>query len=803
MQNNATPNNIKYSYHNIPVPGGGFVTGFVFHPSVPNILYCRTDIGGIYRYDFPDNRWISLIDHAADPGMWETYPLSIALDKHNPEFVYAMTGDNITNKIAFSKDFGAHWTYFDVPYRDSFCNPVRIDGNAPGRSTGERLAVDPNDADILYMATMRDGLWKTSDRCRSWTRLDVSYPGREPETCFTFVETVPTGGDGKNASKVIIAATNGRHGSPDGNTRGQSVYISSDAGATFKPLKGEPAPVISGNRDHPGYVAQRAAFSGDYLFITYSAYNTGLSDWLSCGCDLGLCYDGALMRYRLNKDGEVTEALDITPKCMTDYSKIRDGRRLGCGMGGVCADPQKPGTLICSTVNRKPDVIFHSADYGATWRPILCDLKIGKIEFDVPYMRPINNGNVSIIHWLSDLKINPFDRDMAFFNTGTGIFMTRNLSEAGSGRDVTWSSSCGGVEETVHLNVYSPPFGDVHVIDILGDLGGFVFTNLDKPADNTFANSSRDRWITSMNADYPDSNPLLLIATPRGNWTGQTKGGLIVSRDQGRNWEQLKNPAGLSKEIDEEINKFQSPNITSGWAAISADGETIVWAIGGKIKASCLAATNDFGNSWHKSAVYGLDGNPVGDDSIKVMADRINPDIFYGFGSNCGGARFYVSTDKGAIFNRIPAPTGFPDVTLSGIDSDMPYEIRVESGKEGIIFIALQEYGLWKISYDISTNSFTGSRISADGDMIKRVGFGKPIDGGSTKTIYCSGTVGGVYGFWRSPDGGARWQRINDDDHQYGDIRSVTGDPRIAGRVYIGTGTRGLIYGDPADLQQF
>lgn len=38
---------IPYEYRHASVPGGGFVTGFCFHPAEKNILYARTDIGGV------------------------------------------------------------------------------------------------------------------------------------------------------------------------------------------------------------------------------------------------------------------------------------------------------------------------------------------------------------------------------------------------------------------------------------------------------------------------------------------------------------------------------------------------------------------------------------------------------------------------------------------------------------------------------------------------------------------------------------------------------------------------------------
>jgi hypothetical protein len=39
--------------------------------------------------------------------------------------------------------------------------------------------------------------------------------------------------------------------------------------------------------------------------------------------------------------------------------------------------------------------------------------------------------------------------------------------------------------------------------------------------------------------------------------------------------------------------------------------------------------------------------------------------------------------------------------------------------------------------------------------------------------------------------------RINDDQHQWGLVLQITGDPKLYGRVYVGAHGRGIFYGDP------
>jgi photosystem II stability/assembly factor-like uncharacterized protein len=79
------------------------------------------------------------------------------------------------------------------------------------------------------------------------------------------------------------------------------------------------------------------------------------------------------------------------------------------------------------------------------------------------------------------------------------------------------------------------------------------------------------------------------------------------------------------------------------------------------------------------------------------------------------------------------------------------------------------------------------------------LGFGKPAPWSKFPALYLSGQVNNVLGIFRSTDAGATWVRINDDHHQWGAVFPLTGDPRIFGRVYIGTNGRGIIYGDSDD----
>jgi xyloglucan-specific exo-beta-1,4-glucanase len=86
---------------------------------------------------------------------------------------------------------------------------------------------------------------------------------------------------------------------------------------------------------------------------------------------------------------------------------------------------------------------------------------------------------------------------------------------------------------------------------------------------------------------------------------------------------------------------------------------------------------------------------------------------------------------------------------------------------------------------------------------VATLGFGQAAPGASYPAVYLAGIVGGVQGIFRSVNEGATWTRINDGQHQYGWIgQTITGDPRVFGRVYLGTNGRGILRGDPAERGQ-
>jgi hypothetical protein len=169
---------------------------------------------------------------------------------------------------------------------------------------------------------------------------------------------------------------------------------------------------------------------------------------------------------------------------------------------------------------------------------------------------------------------------------------------------------------------------------------------------------------------------------------------------------------------------------------------------------------------------------------MKLAADRVNPSKFYVYNVLTG--RAYASTDGGAHF--VAAPGALPSLPDYNLGAGSAHAVP---GIEGDVW-----FTTGKELYHSTDSGKTYRTIASVAESLS-LGFGKAGEGKSYPCLYLVGKVNGVAGFYRSEDAAATWARINDDRHQYGFVGSITGDPRIYGRVYVGTGGRGILYADP------
>jgi photosystem II stability/assembly factor-like uncharacterized protein len=480
----------------------------------------------------------------------------------------------------------------------------------------------------------------------------------------------------------------------------------------------------------------RSALGPDgLLYVTY----TNSADW-------GGINNGAV--YRLDTSSGVWT--NVTPRGPNGET------RLWYGFCAVTADAQRSATVMVATWNRwsPGDTIYRSTDAGATWTSLSeYSARDGSLS---PYV--YQGGSEAYFGcWISTLEIDPLNSNHALYQAGNTIWATNDLTNLDARNTTHWTIGADGIEETVVMSLISPSSG-AHLLSGVGDEGGFRHDDL-AVSPPPFLNP------LMVEASFLDFAGLLpsFIARVGILHYNQDQGG-AYSVDGGSTWTPFpSNPPGL------ENSSF------GNMIAVSADAAALVWAPG----AAGPAFSRDRGATWTVSR-----GAPV---KLRVVADRVTAETFYGYDGVTG--TFYVSTDGGATFSvratGVPQDSGGPGWSSAG-------QPRAVAGREGDLWLPLSS-GL----YHSTDSGASFAKISAMTEC-GAVGFGMPAEHGAYPAVYAVGTVGNVRGIFRSDDQGASWTRLNDDQHQYGPIGVIIGDPRIYGRVYLGTAGRGIVYGDIA-----
>jgi len=417
----------QYTFNHIPIGGGGFVTGIISHKTTGD-MYCRTDVGGAYRWDSISNKWIQLLDWISDAQTGYYGVEALAIDEQNPSNIYMLCGTSYLNNgataILKSTDKGNSFTVVDVTSK------FKAHGNGYGRGNGERLAVDPHNSNILFCGTRANGLWKSVDAGLTWTLAwnGVTTTTNANGICFVLFD--PSSASNGTTQTMYIGVS---------RTGSDNIYKSTDGGATFTPMSYPEA---------QSYFPHRAVLQGTTMYVTY-ADNEGPGT---------------------NNVGRVFK-LNTSTGAWTNVTPLTWGTT-SLSYGGVDIDPANVNRVVISTTG-----VYNNNQYGKTWGDFIYLSTNGGTSWTIKNGTGSKFDNSGVgytsgqVNWAECAVFDPFDSKKVRVVGGGGIYTTSDITVT----NPTWKYDIAGIEETAFLDGVSIPGGPF--ICAMGDMDGFLFNN--------------------------------------------------------------------------------------------------------------------------------------------------------------------------------------------------------------------------------------------------------------------------------------------------------------------------------------
>lgn len=414
------------AWSQVPIGGGGFVTGLV-SDAAGSVLLARTDVGGLYKWNAAAGDWSNLTDKIVPTttrthgiiGLLQT--ISVAIDPSDSAKLYvAVGGGNVSGAAAgiyASADGGSTWSEITTGTPN-----FAINGNGD-RADGERLVVDPNNSSILWYGSENNGLIKGVKNGSAWTWSQVSTASVPAGTAAKGVRFVACD---KNGSATITYA--GVYDSA-GTTGG--VYKSTD-GVNWSKIAG-----IALARPSRAHVANDGT-----LFVTgYGAV------------------------YKMTRAGAVAT---ITPGSSTlDYR-------------GLAISPD--GAVVCvSNVNPGTCEIWRSTSGGAsgTWKTQgTANFNNWNNSASRVYPQEPDGTRSYSFQWFGNIAalwINPSDTNELWASDFYGVQRTQQADRIGNsavGAQPVWYRLLKNLEEMVVFAVRNAPSGN-RLVSGVADIGGF------------------------------------------------------------------------------------------------------------------------------------------------------------------------------------------------------------------------------------------------------------------------------------------------------------------------------------------
>ena len=750
------------NWDTLNIGGGGFVSGII---TGDDQMYARTDVGGAYRYDYDQKRWVQLLGflNEADRGFLSVDAMCI--DPNDDDTLYLLCGcayfSDARTVIFRSHDAGETFEEIDVT------SMIQVHGNGYGRQTGEAIAVDPDNPNIIYCggdATAGDSaLIMSEDGGDTWSPV----MGYDKLGLFEYSIKWPTWTDHMARSVAddeylnvngiaTIKITDGKV-YVGTSVKGKANLHVADVGSDdFQPLS-EELPTEQ--------MPSRINLDADgNLLITYIN---------------GLMFDRGT-GYAFKYNPKTNELKDITPT----EGIVTNTKKLNVGYGAVASDPKDANKLVATTCAQWysqawtadawernaiawGDRFFKSEDGGETWTEITPG---NTAYWDGPLLANyLQDGGHSwirdkAIHWSGCIALDPRNSDQFWVVSGNGVFTCED----------TWAEcptirfAADGIEEVVSLDFISRPGKDP--VSVIGDYDGF-YHNADGTATQLTPSMNKLTSTTASTAGiaYCPANPDVMVRLSEGSALG-------YYTTDGTTWQELPNiPCSGAKAA---INQLEDGTYR---ILVSSSGK--------------IAYTDDFGKTWNTAST-----SDSLSSTIWMCVDEKNPQYVYAYGYYYNQYYFYskpkaditdaryilmVSDDYGKTFKN--------NQTVCQYDQcDGAY--RIAYLDEGTFAIAAGYYGAYLVT-DYGKTITKMDNVS----YCKTMGYGAAQKDGDPYTLYMYGKPADSdpEGVYRSTDCGKSWILINQ-NHLYGGTGNgnyLVGDMNTFGTVYMSTVGCGIVVG--------
>jgi hypothetical protein len=378
-------------WQTLPIGGGGYVRGLIV--AADGTMIGRTDTSGAYLYNYGTSSWNQIVNPTSMPSTWIAANIEaslggvyeVAIAPSNTQVLYM----NFANVMFKSTNQGATWTQL-TGWGTHSCDGS--DGNA---QIGQKMAVDPNNPNIVYAGVEGGGLYVTIDGGTTWNLVSSVPAGTTAGICG--IVFGPASNQVGGVTQVIYACR-----------QGTGVYVTTNGGTSWALTSSGPTTVQNASLDA----------SGNY--------------WCA---------------------GNGADVWKYTASGGTWANLLTGG---GNGVQAVAINPFNNNQIVC--VDNSGSQMNFSSNGGATWSGINTNTSLVSTDIPWLGPTSTSGGSGTDFYLTSGNAVfSPLTNGLLYYSTGVGMWSMTVPSSPTSSTALTWNDMSVGIENLVVNEIVVPP----------------------------------------------------------------------------------------------------------------------------------------------------------------------------------------------------------------------------------------------------------------------------------------------------------------------------------------------------------